>query len=127
GFVAEGCRKDGSKFYFSESAWPVHDAAGNLAGYEGIIEDTSDKRRVEESLRESERRYRIVSELTSDMVYAYAIDADGRPLEILQSGWAIEYTEFEEVDGVSMPVAMVLEREEVELRARIGRWQLGKH
>ncbi len=79
GFVAEGRRKDGSRFYFSESAWPVHDAAGNLAGYEGIIEDTSDKRRAEEALRESERRYRIVSELTSDMVYAYAIDVDGRP------------------------------------------------
>nr|WP_017940675.1 MULTISPECIES: lipoprotein insertase outer membrane protein LolB [unclassified Thioalkalivibrio] len=57
--------------------------------------------------------------------YQLDIDADGRPLEIQQSGWHVRYTEFEEVEGESMPVAMVLEREEVELRARIGRWQLG--
>ena len=78
-----------------------------------------------ESIPVSGMIYWVRGLLHPEASYQLDIDADGRPLEILQSGWAIEYTEFEDVDGVSMPVAMVLEREEVELRARIGRWQLG--
>ncbi|WP_019594751.1 lipoprotein insertase outer membrane protein LolB [Thioalkalivibrio sp. ALM2T] len=87
--------------------------------------DTLVARVLGESIPVSGMIYWVRGLLHPEASYQLDIDADGRPLEILQSGWAIEYTEFEEVDGVSMPVAMVLEREEVELRARIGRWQLG--
>lgn len=57
--------------------------------------------------------------------YQLDVDGDGRPLRIRQSGWNVQYTAFEEVDGVAMPVTMVLEREELELRVRVGHWQLG--
>ncbi|WP_147274895.1 PAS domain S-box protein [Ferruginivarius sediminum] len=81
GFVrhieSEVYRKDGSTFPFSESAWGVYDTQGNLVGYEGIIEDTTEKHRTAAAIRESERRYRTVSEMTSDMVYSYLVAADG--------------------------------------------------
>lgn len=57
--------------------------------------------------------------------YELDVDGEGRPLRIRQSGWSIQYTAFEEIDGVAMPVTMVLEREQLELRVRVGRWQLG--
>jgi len=50
------------------------------------------------------------------------VDADGRPLRIEQSGWTVEYREFEDVNGIAMPVRMDMERDGVELRARIGSW-----
>lgn len=78
-----------------------------------------------ESIPVSGMIYWVRGLLHPEASYQLDIDADGRPLEIRQSGWAIEYSEFEEVDGVALPVAMTLERDAVELRARVGRWQLG--
>lgn len=53
------------------------------------------------------------------------VDADGRPLRIEQSGWTVEYREFEDVNGIAMPVRIDMERDGVELRARIGNWLMG--
>ncbi len=78
-----------------------------------------------ESIPVSGMVYWVRGLLHPEASYQLDVDADGRPLEIHQSGWTIEYNEFEEIDGLAMPVTMVLEREGVELRARIGRWQLG--
>ncbi|WP_018873957.1 lipoprotein insertase outer membrane protein LolB [Thioalkalivibrio sp. ALJ16] len=78
-----------------------------------------------ESIPVSGMTYWVRGLLHPEASHQLDVDAEGRPLRIQQSGWRIEYSEFEEVDGVPMPVAMVLERDDIELRARIGRWQLG--
>jgi two-component system cell cycle sensor histidine kinase/response regulator CckA len=41
------------------------------------MQDVTDQRRAEEALKESEHRYRMVSELTSDYSYAYRVEPDG--------------------------------------------------
>lgn len=80
---------------------------------------------IGESIPVSGMQYWVRGLLHPEASYQLDVDTDGRPLQIQQSGWSIEYSEFEEIDGVPMPVAMVLTRDDVELRARIGRWQLG--
>jgi PAS domain S-box-containing protein len=45
-----------------------------------------EKRRAEEALQESEERYRIVSELTSDFAYGYRVEPDGDLVHLWVTG-----------------------------------------
>jgi len=68
---------DGARYWVQASGVPIRDASGALTGYRGVGRDITDRKR-DEALRDaSEHRYRVISELTSDLVYSYRIDADG--------------------------------------------------
>ncbi len=65
GFEIQAYRKDGSAMWASVSARTIRDAAGEIAGYEGTIEDITERKRAEAALREireAERR-RIARDL----------------------------------------------------------------
>jgi len=55
-------RFDDSTAFVINSASPVRDADGSIAGCAVAIQDVSELKRVEESLRESEERHRVLSE-----------------------------------------------------------------
>ena len=76
GFEVRMYRKDGSPMWASMSARAIYDTSGEIAGYEGTIEDITARKRAEEALREireAERR-RISRELhdvvLQDLTYA---------------------------------------------------------
>ena len=76
GFEVQMYRKDGYPMWASMSARAVYDAAGEIVGYEGTIEDITARKRAEDALREireAERR-RISRELhdvvLQDLTYA---------------------------------------------------------
>jgi PAS domain S-box-containing protein len=65
GFEVQAYRKDGSVLWASVSARAVRDAGGELVGYEGTVEDITERKQSERALREireAERR-RIAREL----------------------------------------------------------------
>jgi PAS domain S-box-containing protein len=62
-------RKDGQVRWVNNTPVPFHDETGKLRSYDGLIRDITNRKRVEEALRESEERYRTVSEFSSDWVY----------------------------------------------------------
>jgi len=65
GFETQMLRKDGNPVWISANARAVHDAEGGISGYEGTVEDITERKRAEEALREireAERR-RIAREL----------------------------------------------------------------
>ncbi len=69
--------KDGSIRWVKNTPVPRHDDQGCLVAYDGLIADITERKRAEEALQESENRYKVVSELTSDYVFKLDVDADG--------------------------------------------------
>ena len=57
---------DGSLHWLSVSGMPLFDAGGRFKGYRGIVRDISARKAVEDSLRESEQRFRDLTALSAD-------------------------------------------------------------
>ena len=85
-FEMQSRRRDGTTIWVRDSAQAVRDADGRVLYYEGSLEDITERKRAEQALRESEARYRTVSELTSDFAYAIRVEPGGA----LVPEWATE-------------------------------------
>jgi len=81
-------RKDGTVIWLEIGGAPVVDAVGNVIGSIGVHNDVTERRMAEEALRESEARYRLMAENSTDMIsrtsnkgiILYASDASRRLL-----------------------------------------------
>lgn len=72
-------RKDGSLYWERAIISPVHDADGRIINYIAIKEDVTERKKMEESLREREELFRgLVSQMPSGVVI---LDRDGRIIE----------------------------------------------
>ena len=69
-------RKDGSRFWCTDTVQPVLDAAGALTGFTKLVRDTSEHHVSEERLRESEERLRLLVESVTDYAI-FSVDVDG--------------------------------------------------
>jgi PAS domain S-box-containing protein len=59
-------RKDGQIRWVSNSLVPSYDVEGNLLSYDGLIRDITNRKIAEETLRESEERYRHLVETMNE-------------------------------------------------------------
>jgi len=62
-------RKDGSRFWGSGLVMPLRDAAGELQGFLKIMQDKTDRKQAEESLAESDRRFRFLAESLPHLIW----------------------------------------------------------
>ncbi len=62
GLEAAWTRKDGSVVFVRENAKAIRDERGAVLYYEGMVEDISKRKRVEEALKESEDKYKTLVE-----------------------------------------------------------------
>ncbi len=76
--------KDGRKIYVLVTAGTRKDRKGNVIGYKGTIKDISELKRVEEELRESQERYRMLLNNANDAVFVYHRTADGKPGKFIE-------------------------------------------
>ncbi|HKQ93243.1 MAG TPA: PAS domain-containing protein [Blastocatellia bacterium] len=62
-------RPDGSMVWVHDRGFPVRDEAGNIRHIVGVAEDITDRKRVEDELRESELRYAALAEAVPQLVW----------------------------------------------------------
>jgi PAS domain S-box-containing protein/putative nucleotidyltransferase with HDIG domain len=58
GYEVQFRRKDGSSFWGSLTARAVKDENGNIKSFDGVLEDITERKRIQEALSESQERYR---------------------------------------------------------------------
>ncbi len=80
--VLKNFRKDGTPFWNELYVSPVHDEEGRLTNFVGVQNDITERRRIEEILRESEERFRATFEHAA--IGAAQVGVDGRWLRVNQ-------------------------------------------
>lgn len=56
--------------------------------------------------------------------YSKIADAQGEPLSLSQRGWQVDYQEYADVSGRSLPVRFTLSRGEVRIKVAVSQWTL---
>jgi len=76
--VAERLRMDleGREIWLRDTACPIKDEAGQVIGASELTIDITDRKLMEEEIRESERRYRSLVEQVPDIIFS--LDSEGR-------------------------------------------------
>ncbi|MEG4805032.1 PAS domain S-box protein [Microcoleus sp. ARI1-B5] len=77
-------RKDGSRYWGSGLVMPLRDENGEFQGFLKIMQDKTDRRQIEEALRQSENRYRTLADAVPQLMWLNT--ADGR-LEFCNQHW----------------------------------------
>jgi PAS domain S-box-containing protein len=61
---------DGSVYWLSGQAVPITDHSHRATGWVGTIADITERRTIEDALRESEEKYRALTEYTPDLLFS---------------------------------------------------------
>ncbi len=67
-------RRDGSSIWTYMSTSPLTDDAGRYVGALAMVTDITTLKEIEESLRDSEERYRFLAENSTDMITRHTVD-----------------------------------------------------
>jgi PAS domain S-box-containing protein len=62
-------KKNGNIIWVSNNARAVRDNDGNILHYEGLVQDITERKKMEEALRASEEKYRFITERMSDVIW----------------------------------------------------------
>ncbi|HEX7364991.1 MAG TPA: PAS domain S-box protein [Dehalococcoidia bacterium] len=80
--------KDGSQRFAETSVFPQKDDKGKTIGFRGVSHDITERKQIEETLRQSQERYQALFDRSPDFVYLHDLegnfmDANDKALELL--------------------------------------------
>ncbi len=75
-YIEEKYIQNGQGVFVQTAKTPLKNEKGETIGILGIFWDITERRQIEEALKESEERYRTMIEYSNDMIWV--LDADGR-------------------------------------------------
>ena len=75
-YIEEKYIQNGQEVVVQTAKTPLKDEKGNTIGILGIFWDITERRQIEEALKESEERYRTIIEYSNDMIWT--LDTEGR-------------------------------------------------
>jgi PAS domain S-box-containing protein len=117
-------RKDGQEIDGLVTSTVVKDGNGKVTGYQGILRDVTDRKRAEQTLRQSEEKFRILAETAASAIY---VQDASRFLYVNPASEAISgYTRGELLGMPPYQLAHPSVREEVRQRA-LGRLRGESH
>jgi PAS domain S-box-containing protein len=102
GFETEEYRKDGSRIWVSINAHSVRGSDGGIRYYEGTVEDVSEHRRLAKALRDSEARYRHITETLTDYIYTVRVE-NGKSVETRHGAGCLTVTGYTEEEFAADP------------------------
>ena len=120
-YEVQECRQDGSLIWVSISALAVYDQQGELAYYEGTLQDITEHKLAEEALRESEERYRNLVDTAPDIIYTLSIDgtiSSLNPAFEITTGWSRS-------EWLGKPVADLIHPDDLDPATRVQRFSQG--
>jgi outer membrane lipoprotein LolB len=68
--------------------------------------------------------YWVAGHAQPDAPFELVRDTEQRPAQLLQNGWRIDYTSWQDVAGQSLPRKLDLQREGMQIRLVIDKWSL---
>lgn len=69
-------RPDGTVRWIADRSFPVRDDAGTIYRIVGTARDVTDRKRAEDALRDSERRFQAIAGATADIVWDWDLSGD---------------------------------------------------
>jgi two-component system, sensor histidine kinase and response regulator len=66
-------RPDGSIRWIWDRGFPAQGETGQITWYVGVAQDITERKRAEEALRESEKRFKLAAESSTDLIYEWDI------------------------------------------------------
>ncbi|MHB1049725.1 MAG: PAS domain-containing sensor histidine kinase [Bacteroidota bacterium] len=104
-------RPDGDIRWVHLRGFQVRDSAGQLIRHIGIVSDITDRRRIEELLRESEEKFRTVIETLPDGFYRSTVD--GRFVDVnMAMVKMLGYNSKEELLQIDIPTELYFKQED---------------
>lgn len=102
-FVSLCRRKSGESFYAERTSNMLRDEKGNPVAIYGVFRDISERKKAEQEIAESEKRYRLLFDSLKDGVYQSEPEVDGTFIWINRAGAEIlGYKSPEEVIGMKV-------------------------